>query len=154
MKKALVFVESKNNELKKSSLEALSVLLGSDVEVNTCSVGTQSEADGDLVGAWGSTKHFFSTDEKLAQYNPETYQKFLAQVFETAQPDLILASSNMLGRDVFPRLAAQFNAAYMSDITEMTLSPELTIRRPMYAGKCTAQVTFTDESAKVLLLRP
>ena len=154
MKKALIFIESKDGQIKKSSQESLSLFLESDVEIYTCSLGSQSESDTTLVGSWGSKKHFHCSDEAVAQYNPEKYQQFFAQVFETVQPDMVVASSNMLGRDVFPRLAAQFNCAYMSDITEMTLQPELTVRRPMYAGKCTAQVTFTDESAKILLLRP
>ena len=154
MKKALVFVEGKNAELKKSSQEILSLLLDSEVEVNTCSLGSDSEADGGLVGVWGSKKHFFNTSDAFKNYNPEAYQKFLFSVCEQVKPDLIFASSGMLGRDVFPRLAAQMGCAYMSDITEISLKPELEVRKPLYAGKCTAQVTFTDESAKILLIRP
>lgn len=154
MKKALVFIESKSSELKKSSQEILSLLLDSDLEVYTCSLGSDSESDAGLVGPWGSKKHFFNSSDSAKDYNPEAYQKFFSLVCEQVKPDLILASSGMLGRDVFPRLAAQLDCAYMSDVTEIRVKPELEIRKPLYAGKCTAQVTFTDESTKILLIRP
>ena len=108
----------------------------------------------DELKSWGAAQVHMNTDEKLAHYNPELYRQFFVQVFEAVQPQLVLASSNMLGRDLFPRIAAKFDCAYMSDITEISLHPELTVRRPMFAAKCSAQVSFTDESCKVLLVRP
>jgi electron transfer flavoprotein alpha subunit len=36
----------------------------------------------------------------------------------------------------------------------MEVGESLEVKRPLYAGKCTAQVTFTDDSAKIVLLRP
>lgn len=154
MKSAIVFIETKNGEIKKSSLEALSVFQGTNVAVTTCALGADSPNLGNKLGAWGVQKHFHCADESTKVYNPEVYQQFFSQVFETVKPDIFLASSNSLGRDVFPRLAAQFDAAYMSDVTELTVTPELKIKRPLYSGKCSAQVTFTDDSSKIVLLRP
>ena len=155
MKKALLIVEAKNGELKKSSQEILSLFLNTDVALHTCCVGAESEGLGAKLGSWGVEKNYFSTDEKLAQYNPEYFQQFFAQVFETVQPDFLVSTSNMLARDVLPRLAAQLNCAYMSDITEASFAgEEVSLRKPMYSGKCSAQVSFCDESAKILLIRP
>ncbi len=151
MKTALIFIETSQGKIKKSSQEALSVFAGNEFNLITCSVGEDSSLPIELK-SWGVKKHFVC--EGLKTYNPESYQNFLAQVFETTQPQFFLASSNNLSRDVFPRLAAQFNAAYMSDVTEISVSPELVVRRPLYSGKCSAQVTYTDESAKIILIRP
>ena len=152
MKTAIVLIETKNDQLKKSSLESLSALQNSGYEISTCEVGSSSERILETLGLWGVHKHFFCKDEVLHIYNPETYQQFLTQVFEKNKPQLFVASSNSMGRDVFPRLAAQFETAYMSDVTEISFSP-LLIKRPMYSGKCSAQVTFMDESPKIILLR-
>jgi electron transfer flavoprotein alpha subunit len=151
---ALVFIEFNGSEIKKSSLEALSAVKSGNNTIMTCAVGAGSDQLASQLGAWGSTKHFSCTDEKANTYNPEVYQTFLSKVFEDASPQLVVASSNNVGRDVFPRLAAKFDMAYMSDITEMEAGDSLSVKRPMYAGKCSAQVTFTDESGKIILLRP
>ena len=154
MKTVLIFVESKNNQLKKSSLESLSVFAGSDFEISTCALGEGADQLTDALKAWGVKKHFACTDDNTKTYNPEVFQKFFSQVFGQVKPQFVLASSNSIGRDVFPRIAAEMDAAFMSDVTEMTATPELMVKRPMYAGKCSAQVTFTDESSKIILLRP
>lgn len=150
--KALVFVEFKDNEIKKSSLEALSAVKG--LEIETCSIGVGSDALAGQLGAWGVTKHYNGTDSNTANYNPETYFNFVAKVFEQASPNLVVASSNNVGRDIFPRVAAKFDLAYMSDVTEMSTDGGVSIKRPLYAGKCTAQVAFCDDSGKIILLRP
>lgn len=152
MKTAIAFIETKNNQLKKSSLEILSALQNSDYEILTCGIGATNEQFLEVLGSWGVQKHFTCGDNALHVYNPDVYQQFFSQIFKKVQPQLFMASSNSIGRDIFPRLSAQFEAAYMSDITEISFSPFL-VKRPMYSGKCSAQVTFTDESPKIILLR-
>ena len=154
MKKVLVFVEEKGGELKKSSQEILSLFQGADWEVHACALGAPASQLTASLGSWGVGHFHLAASEQLNDYNPESYRQFMAQVIETVEPNLILASSGMMGRDLFPRLAAKFDCAYMSDVTEISVQPELTVRRPMYAGKCSAQVSFTDESCKILLIRP
>ncbi len=152
MKTAVAFIETKQDQLKKSSLEILSALQSSDYTISTCGMGAVNHQVLKILGSWGVHKHFFCKEEALQLYNPETYQQFFTQVFKI-QPQLFMANSNNLGRDVFPRLAAQFEAAYMSDVTEVSFSPDILVKRPLYSGKCSAQVTFTDESPKIILLR-
>ncbi len=153
MKTAIAFVEIKNDQLKKSSLEVLSALQSSNSEIFTCGIGPINKQILETLGSWGVRKHFLCKDRTLLVYNPETYQQFFAKIFKKVQPKLFMANSNSMGRDVFPRLAAQFETAYMSDVTEISFSPNFLVKRPMYSGKCFAQVTFTDESSKVILLR-
>ncbi len=152
--KALVFVEFKDGEIKKSSMEALSAVSGGNIEIETCAIGPGSDKLTDRVGAWGVKKHYSCTEERTATYNPETYFNFVNKAIEQSAPQLIMASSNNVGRDVFPRVAAKHDMAYMSDVTEMTTNDGISIKRPLYAGKCSAQVTFCDEGGKIILLRP
>ncbi len=149
---ALVFIEYKDNKIKKSSLECLSAVKGDSHTIQTCAIGAGSDQLTAALGAWGVTKHYSCTD--VDTYNPELYKNFVAKVIEQTKPDVIVATSNNVGRDIFPRVAAQFSMAYMSDITEVEMDSDLEVKRPLYAGKCTAQVTFTDDSGKILLLRP
>ncbi len=152
--KILVFLETNDSEIKKSSLEGLSVAAQGDHQIATCAIGSGSDAVVSKLGQWGVEKHFSCTQDQAQTYNPEVYKNFIDQAIDQWKPDLILASSNNVGRDVFPRAAAKHDMAYMSDVTEINLDGGVSITRPMYAGKCTAQVTFTDDSAKIVLLRP
>jgi len=155
MKKALVYIDAKDGALKKSTQELLSLFDGSsDYEIHGVAIGDNVKNLAGSLGAWSVAKLHCAEDGSLANYNPELYRMALAQAFETIKPDLVLGSSNMLCRDVFPRLAAQFDCAYMSDITEITLGADFSVRRPMFSGKCSAEVCFTDESCKILLVRP
>lgn len=152
--KILVFLETTNSEIKKSSLEGLSAANQGSNQIATCAIGVGSDSVQSVLGQWNVEKHFYCTDERANSYNPETYQSFVDQVIEQWSPDLVLASSNNVGRDVFPRTAVKNDMAYMSDVTEMSLENGFSVKRPMYAGKCYAQVTFTDDSGKIVLLRP
>jgi len=154
MKKALIFIEAKDNKLKKSSVELLSLLQGSVYEVHACAIGSSVSRLNDELGAWGVKNFYAAESDALKDYNPEIFRQALVEVFEKCQPQLVLASSNMLGRDIFPRIAAKFDCAYMSDVTEISVSPDLIVRKPLYSGKCSAQVCFTDESCRILLIRP
>ena len=119
MKKALVFVEEKNGELKKSSLEILSLFQGTDYEVHACALGAGADKLQVKLGPWNVSQFHMNNGEQVQNYNPEAYRQFMIQVIESVTPNLVLASSNMLGRDLFPRIAAKFDCAYMSDITEI-----------------------------------
>ena len=58
------------------------------------------------------------------------------------------------GKDYLPRLAAKFLTGIASDCTEFKLSGDkVTVRRPVYAGKCSKQVEFTASPA-VFSVRP
>jgi electron transfer flavoprotein alpha subunit len=150
--KALVFIELSNGEIKKSSLECLSAATQIGATIETCAIGPGADGSQETLKAWDVQQHYHAAG--VSSYNPETYQFFISQVVEKSSPEIVLASSNNVGRDVFPRVAAQHEMAYMSDVTEIRQDGDLVIKRPLYAGKCSAQVTFTDDSSKVILLRP
>jgi electron transfer flavoprotein alpha subunit len=150
--KTLIFVETLNGKLKTSSRELLSCAAAANAEITTVALGSGSDTISDL-GEWGVKKHYHGASGSLEKPNPESYLEALSKIHEQEKPEVILATANTLSKDVFPRLAARIDGAFMSDVTELTLTP-LAARRPLYAGKCTASVEFTDASTKVILTRP
>ncbi|MED5278905.1 MAG: electron transfer flavoprotein subunit alpha/FixB family protein, partial [Verrucomicrobiota bacterium] len=58
-------------------------------------------------------------------------------------------------RDIAPRLAATLDAALAADCIQLSVEGDtVAARRPVYAGKATAEVEFTDDSLKVITVRP
>jgi len=150
--KTLIFVETINGKLKNSSKELLTAANAAGGEISTVALGAGSNSISDL-NEWGVKKHYNGAAGALEKPNPEAYLDALTKIYEQEKPELVLASSNTLNKDIFPRLAARLDAAFISDVTELTLSP-LKARRPLYAGKCTAAVEFTGSSVKIILTRP
>lgn len=150
--KTLIYVETQNGKLKNSSQELLSAANIAGAEIATVSFGSESNSINDL-NVWGVTRHYFGNTGTLEKNNPEAYLEALSKIVEKEKPEMILATSNTINKDVFPRLAVRIDGAFMSDLTELSLAP-LKARRPLYAGKCMATVEFTDASTKVLLVRP
>lgn len=147
--KVSIFVEHVNGEIKNSSLELLSLAANSGCEITTFSFGVGASAL--PLKDWGVKKHYAAEDVALP--HPEKLLEVADQVCKNENPEMILASSNTLTKDFLARLTVRCDGAFMSDVTEITLAP-LHVRRPLYAGKASAAVTFGDASAKIILVRP
>ena len=79
----------------------------------------------------------------------------MSDLISQEKPDYVLASSSMLARDLFPRVAQILDAGVISDCTELAFSSGTAVtRRPLYSGKCTAQVDFENCTIKIILMRP
>ena len=107
MSNVLVFLESTDNGIKKSSLELLSAAKNSGRNVLAFAFGETSKAAAEEAGKYGATKAFICTDAKLNDYNSELYSALALQAIKDSSADLVLASSSMLARDLFPRVAAK-----------------------------------------------
>lgn len=155
MGKILVFCEFSGNQLKRGSTELLSAAKKSGNEVSVLALGPGAKAITDKMASYGANQTaYICEDEKLKDYNPEYYTAVIADAITKSGAEIVLASSSMLARDVFPRIAARLDAGCMSDCTELTIEgSNVTVRRPMYAGKCSAEVQFTS-ALKIVLMRP
>lgn len=160
MTKILVFSElvakDSTKALKKSALELLSAAQSAGAEVDMLVLDPKGAAVQSVAGSYGVKRLHIADDARLENYNPQMYTETMAALLGREKYDLILAASSTLGRDLFPRLAARIDAATISDCTELQLSGgNVRVRRPMYAGKCTVGVQFTDPSkTKIVLMRP
>lgn len=150
--KVLICLDFQNGTLKNSSKELLSLACASGADIATVAFGADSSNLAEL-NSWGVRKHYSGAGGALSKPNPQAYTDALSKVIEAENALTILGTSSTINKDVFPRLAVRYDGAFMSDLTELTLSP-FTARRPMYAGKCTASVKIKDGVKKFLLVRP
>ena len=154
MAKILVFCEVQKGHLKRSSQELLQAAKKSGAETHAVFVG--SSASGALPEAahhGAQAIHHFK-DAELDQYNSELFCAALSLATEKIQPQIILASASSTGKDLFPRLAAKLQTGVASDCTELQISGDnITAKKPMYSGKCFAQVEFINSPVKIVLMR-
>lgn len=155
MGKVLVFTEFTGDNLKKGSLELLTAAKQSGNDVAALALGPGAKALANSIAQYGAKEVMVCDADGLKEYNPEAFTNIVAQAVKDSGAEVVLASSSMLARDLFPRVGARLNSGVMSDCTELKFEgPNVHVRRPLYAGKCTAEVEFQNSSIKFILMRP
>jgi electron transfer flavoprotein alpha subunit len=157
VEKILIFVEMRDNEPRKASLELLSEgkRLGEagQFSVEAVALGqlpaTARERILPYVG-----KLVNIVDPVLDTYTAEGYALALASYTKEVSPKLVLAGATRMGRDFMPRVAVLLQSGIASDVTEANwLDEPITFVRPMYGGKVLAEVSFSAYPA-VVTTRP
>ncbi len=154
----LVFVEQRDGEIRKASLQALSEATrhggaGGDVMAVLPGSGITDQAAG--LGAWGASKVFVADDANLGLYSSEGYAEAVVKAVEQAQPTAVFFAGTAMGRDLAPRVAARLGVGAIADVVELQLDGEtFNARRPVYSGKAFATVTTAGTAPQVISLRP
>ncbi|MGE0529058.1 MAG: electron transfer flavoprotein subunit alpha/FixB family protein [Bdellovibrionales bacterium] len=155
MSKVFVFVESSNQEIKKGSLELLNSARQSGRQVVAGLIGPGSKDLASKAAQAGASLVYVCDSQDLSRYNPEPFTSVVSDMIKDSGADVVLASSSVMGRDLFPRAAARLDSGVATDCTILELTTEgVKARRPLYAGKCTAEVAFVNSPVKFVLMRP
>lgn len=154
-----IFIEQRNEQIRKVSLELLSegrkladqtgeplvgVILGENI------AGLAAQA-----AHYGADKVVVAEDAKLATYTTGAYTSVLNQLIRKEEPQAVLIGNTAVGKDLAPRLAQRLGVGLASDCTAMEADPEkfLTFKRPIYAGKAFAFIG-TESRPVLATIRP
>ncbi|MBP9682616.1 MAG: electron transfer flavoprotein subunit alpha/FixB family protein [Bacteriovorax sp.] len=153
MAKILVFAELHGAHVKGVTLEILGKLAGHTVEV--AAIGTiPSEATADLA-KFGAAKVHSLKGANLDKYSPEGYANALNGFIKAGSFDYVFAGATSLGKDLFPRVAASFDAGMASEVTNFIIEGDkFSGTRPLFAGKCFAKVELSGPKPHFVTVRP
>ena len=154
----LVFVEQRNGNIRKASLESLSEArrLATGPGWSVCSViaGHGIAAKAAELGAWGASKVYVADDERFSRYSSEGCAAVVRAAAEKCAPVAVFMAATMLGRDLSGRVAARLGWGCLSDVTKLVSDGGvLTATRPVYSGKAFASVDGGGKPT-VITLRP
>ncbi len=154
----LVYIEIRDNEIKKSSLEALSEGKRRSDELNTevaaVMVGHNLEALAEKVFPYGASKVYLLENSLFSHYSSQAFAQALFSLVEEIQPEIIFFTATALGKDLAPRLAAKLGVGLASDCTQTAVREgKLEVVRPIYAGKAFLALRFKS-SPQIASLRP
>jgi len=153
MSNVFILLESTGSQLKKGSLELLSAAKAAGQTIHAGIIGAGVKSLAAQAASYGATK--VSVNEALTQYNPETFSGLLEGWIKESGAKIVLGSTSMMARDLFPRVAAKFQSGLASDCTTLVFEGDkVKVRKPLYSGKCTAEVDFTDSPLQFVLMRP
>jgi electron transfer flavoprotein alpha subunit len=153
MSKIAVFTESSKDNVKSVTLEILGKLQGQKADVIAIDHLPES-AYAELAKAGAENIHVLK-GAGLDKYSPEGYARALHQFISSKGYEHVFAGSTSVGKDLFPRLSAQFNSGMASEVTNFTLSGgDFAGTRPLFAGKCLAKVQITGPKPHFVTVRP
>jgi electron transfer flavoprotein alpha subunit len=155
----MIVAEQRDGELRKISYELTSqgrrladkmgepltaVLLGSNIK---------EKAKG--LGKYGADKVLVADDDRLATYTTDAYVSVIAQLAEALEPAIIILGASVQGKDLSGRLAARLGVGVAQDCVALSLdNGNLVAKRPIYAGKAYATLTFKDSVPQIATARP
>lgn len=153
----LVVLEQRNNQIKKSSLEAISVakdfIEKSEGNFEAILIGGETN-DFSSLGKYGLKKLTHFENPKLNLYSSKNYTKLISDFVKNNSITKIIISNTSLGKDLAPRLAIHCDAGIVVDVTEYNFNNgEFTFTRPIFAGKAFVE-TKIIKPIQVISIRP
>ncbi|MDZ4834771.1 MAG: electron transfer flavoprotein subunit alpha/FixB family protein [Candidatus Melainabacteria bacterium] len=154
----LVFIEQRNGQIRKASLEALceaqkhEALSGG--KVSAVIIGENIKALADQVGKYKPSKIILVDGPEFGAYSAEAYTAALAEAVQKVSPKFVFAAQTSMAKDFLPRAAARCDAPVISDVMSFVVDGDkLGPVRPMYSGKCFGQYEINSPLA-FITVRP
>jgi len=154
-----IVAEQREGELRKISYELVSegrrladqlgqpltaLLLGSNIKGKASGLAKQ-----------GADRVIVAEDERLATYTTDAYSSVIAELAQKHEPFIMLLAASVQGKDLSGRLAAKLGVGVAQDCVEFSLEAgSLVAKRPIYAGKAYATVTYKDSVPQIATARP
>jgi electron transfer flavoprotein alpha subunit len=154
----LVFIETREGKVKKSSWEALGEAKRKAGELGVPSaavfIGAAADCVNPEVFSRGAERVFLLEDPRLADYSTQGFAIALADLALETKPQAVFLAATAMGKDLAPRLAARLGVAVASDCVKIEVRDgRLEFTRPIFAGKALL-IGRLASAPQVLTLRP
>ena len=156
-KTILAVLEQRENKLKKSAFEVLTVTAGLSkdlgLEAKAVVVGNEIENLNEI-SKYGVADVTHFKNAELGNYSSTAYSDVVTEFAKEIDAEYILFSDTALGKDLAPRVAVKLNAGCLIDCVGIKASNgSVVATRPIYAGKALMDLKPKSE-IKVITLRP
>ena len=153
-----VIAEQRDGALRKVSFELASAArkLADQTgdEVSAILLGSGVESMAAELGKFGVDKVFVGDNAALEPYITEAHAQVVAKILKDNDAAIALFGASVQGKDLSARVAAKLAGGLATDCTDVKIDGgKLVAVRPMYAGKCFADVVFNTTPA-MASLRP
>jgi len=143
----LAFVESADNKIKKSSLEAVAFAASLDTEVVAIYLGTIS--DNQLLstlGNYGAKKVLHVDDERLNQGFISAYAKVIFEAMKSSGSKTLILADSSLGAPVAARTAIKLGASLATNVVELPDTQSgFKVKRSIFTGKAFVYAELLNE---------
>ncbi len=149
----LVFAESAEGKIRKTSLEAVAYGKAMGGNVTAIALGAVDQAALENLGKYGAQKVLHAKDDRLSHGIIQAYTSVLSKAIEDEKADVLVLANSSLGTPIAARVAAKTGASLASNVTELpNTTAGFSVRKSIYTGKAFAQVELSNPK-KVIAIR-
>ncbi|MBK5270933.1 MAG: electron transfer flavoprotein subunit alpha/FixB family protein [Bacteroidia bacterium] len=153
----LIFIDTAEGRVKKSSLEALAygakVAEQSGTTAEAVALGAVSDELATL-GNYGVKKIHHVNNDSLDHLDAQVYANIVAQVAEASAATVIIFSNNTNGKAIAPRVAVRLKAGLVSGAIALPDSSNgFAVKKNVFSGKAFANIAI-NTSIKIIALNP
>jgi len=149
----LVFIETSEGKIRKSSLEAVCYAHAMGGSVTAVVLGPADEAEVKTLGNYGAQKVLHATDSKLEKGIAQVYASVLTQAMKDENADVLVLAGSSLSTPVAAKVAVKTGASFAANVVELPdTSAGFVVRRSIYTGKAFAHVELKN-GKKVIVIR-
>jgi electron transfer flavoprotein alpha subunit len=149
----LVFVESAEGKIKKTSLEAVAYAHAMGGPVTAIALGKADKSELESIGKFGAQKVLHAADSKLDQGVIQAYASVLAKAMQDENADTLVLANSSLGTPVAARLAAKIGASLATNVVALPdTSAGFVVKKSIYTGKAFSYLELKNPK-KIIALK-
>ena len=149
----LVFAESNDGKVKKTSHEAIAYAAALGGSVTALAIGRVEAEELSALGKFGASKVLHADDDRLHQEVIQAYAHVITQAMQHTGADVLVLANSSLGTPIAAQVAAAIDASLA---TNVVAPPDTTsgfsVKRGIYSGKAYCWVELTKPK-KVIAIR-
>ncbi len=154
-----IFVELRENEIKKVGLELASkareIADTLKQRVGAVILGTSVKHICDEIATYGVDVIYTAENENLNEYNTNNYTGILTGLILKYKPNIVIFPATHLGRDLAPRVAASLEVGLTADCTGLSIRDGLLLQtRPAFGGNIMADIISPNTRPQMATVRP
>ena len=158
MGNVLVFAEQRGGKLRRAAFEAvregqrLADELGG--ECVALVIGNGIEGIAGELAQYGASKVSVYDNTELENFSTEGYGQAVIAAAGDVNPDVIIFSASVMGKDLAPYVSAKLDAGLASDCIAIdVVDGKIEATKPVYAGKVQSKYKF-NSTPMIVSLRP
>ncbi|HEY6533598.1 MAG TPA: electron transfer flavoprotein subunit alpha/FixB family protein [Acidimicrobiales bacterium] len=150
-----VLAEASDGTVTNPTLELLTKARELAGTVEAVYAGSDADAIAGTLGEYGATKVLTTGDLGGALPGVPVANAIAALIEGGSAPDVILATTGTLGRDVTGRLSAKLDRTVLTNNVDLEVDGDkLVTTEPVFGGATNVKTTFTAGGPHIVLVRP
>jgi electron transfer flavoprotein alpha subunit len=147
----LVFVETSEGKVRKTSLEAVAYAHQMGAGVTAIVLGTASSSEMESLGKYGAQKVLHAADSKLDHPVIQVFASVITKAMQDENADVLVLANSSLATPVGAKVAVKINASFASNVVELP-SAGFVVKRSIYTGKAFSLVELKNQK-KVIAIK-
>ncbi len=153
----LIYIDTAEGQVKKSSLEALSYGAAVAAQLGTEATGLvlgNVNTDLSTLGTYGVTKVYNDDTAVFNSFDAQVFRKAIADAVNKTEASILIFSNNPTGKALAGGLSAQLQAGLVSGAIALPDTTNgFTVKKSVFSGKAFAEIKINTDK-KIIALNP